>query len=202
MCIPSFLTLPGARVVYDSLVTNLPKQIMCFKDFAFDAALPSFVTTADVGRYLNRFCDTFGLSEHIRLQTNVSAVRRLGSGKWTVQTEPAATSTMTAMAATGVVSTATATAAAALTNETSTSAAATAAASAAAVPETKAETHTYTFDAVVVANGHYDTEVYAPLVGSDVWPGVTMHSADYNKPTPLKEKVVLCIGARASGTGE
>lgn len=54
------------RPMYRSLRTNLPKEIMAYREFPWPAADRSFVTHADVSDYLHQYCDNFGLETFIR----------------------------------------------------------------------------------------------------------------------------------------
>ncbi|KAL2921012.1 Flavin-containing monooxygenase FMO GS-OX3, partial [Bienertia sinuspersici] len=77
--------------LYDSLRTNLPREIMGFRDFPF---IPSDNTNRDsrrfpshqeVLRYLEDFAHKFDLNELIRYQTEVSHVGLEKDGKWIVK---------------------------------------------------------------------------------------------------------------------
>jgi cation diffusion facilitator CzcD-associated flavoprotein CzcO len=59
--------------MYDSLRTNLPKEIMAFsKNFPFRSDLPSFLHHTDVETYLTSFARDQDLNECIRLSTSVT----------------------------------------------------------------------------------------------------------------------------------
>lgn len=79
-------TTAAENPVYDSLHTNLPKEMMQFWDFPWDASLPSFVSHGDVQRYLVAYAEAHGLgaaSAAVRLRTRVERVWRDG-GDWCV----------------------------------------------------------------------------------------------------------------------
>ena len=59
---------------------------------------------------------------------------------------------------------------------------------------------THRFDAVIVANGHYNAPVFPNLQGLDVFPGVVMHSIEFDKGDDFRGKNVVLLGAKASGT--
>lgn len=84
--------------MYAGLRTNLPREVMSYSDFAFDAtpgggtststsgghptaARPAkldgrtFPGHAEVQRYLDAFADVFGLRRHVRFGTSVRAIR-------------------------------------------------------------------------------------------------------------------------------
>jgi len=83
----------GAPVLYSGLVTNLPKQIMAFRDTPFPPSPPgtqSFVTAAAVSEYLESYARQHGLMGCIRLGCPVDSVRRApgsaeGHHKWRVR---------------------------------------------------------------------------------------------------------------------
>lgn len=47
--------------------TNLPKEVMMFPDFPFDAHLPSFLPHQSVQNYLERYCTNFAITPHIKV---------------------------------------------------------------------------------------------------------------------------------------
>ncbi|GJP38334.1 hypothetical protein CLOM_g22787 [Closterium sp. NIES-68] len=55
------------------------------------------------------------------------------------------------------------------------------------------------FDALVVCNGHYSQPKIATVEGVDTWPGIHMHSHNYRYPEGFEGKVVVVVGAEASG---
>ena len=59
-------SLPRKSPMYDSLVTNLPKEIMAFFDFPFKSNLPSFITHEDMLSYLYEYAYHNHLMGHIR----------------------------------------------------------------------------------------------------------------------------------------
>lgn len=79
--------------IYKSLRTNLPREIMGFRDFPFVASdKPGrdprrFPAHPEVLRYLEDFAHAFKLIEMIRFQTEVEHVRLLEDGKWNVQSK-------------------------------------------------------------------------------------------------------------------
>ena len=173
---------PGAPVLYEGLVTNLPKQIMAYRDAPFPSEWNSFVTAAQVGEYLRRYCDQHQLWDCVKLRTPVQRVKLLSeraqcgeSGEESGEERGADDSSSSdAHADQWEVRYGADDA-----DETPTS---------------------QTFDAVIVANGHYETPSYASLPGADKFPHRIMHSAEYDTPHPFAGQTVLCIGARSSGT--
>lgn len=60
---------------------------------------------------------------------------------------------------------------------------------------------TETFNAVVVANGHFDVPSSPSLPGLELYNGKVVHSRFYDSPpTGYEGKVVLCVGYKSSGT--
>jgi cation diffusion facilitator CzcD-associated flavoprotein CzcO len=84
----------GTRVhssLYPSLRTNLPRDLMAFIDYPFDARgggedhWPRFPGHTEVLTYLRRFADRFDLRASIRFGTRVTSIRR--DDGWTVTSE-------------------------------------------------------------------------------------------------------------------
>ena len=71
---------PNENPVYDSLKTNLPRQLMQFWDLPWDDNLPSYVTHQHVLQYLNRYCDFHKLAHSIRFGHRVQKLDRFGDG--------------------------------------------------------------------------------------------------------------------------
>eukprot|EP00808_Paulinella_micropora_P013064 g41786.t1 len=64
--------------------------------------------------------------------------------------------------------------------------------------------HMETFDAVVVANGHYNVEYWADIAGATEWLAQgkgrkIVHAKSYKQPQQFLDKTVLIVGARPSG---
>lgn len=66
--------------------------------------------------------------------------------------------------------------------------------------QSDSSTHRETFDAVCVCNGHYASPSTPFVPGLDNYKGSTMHSIQYDDPSEFVGKVVLCVGAHASGS--
>ncbi|XP_074528479.1 uncharacterized protein LOC141791735 [Halichoeres trimaculatus] len=67
--------LPIHSSMYRDLRTNLPKEVMMFPDFPFEAHLSSFLPHQEVQRYLERYCDSHNIRPHIRFNTVVEKVK-------------------------------------------------------------------------------------------------------------------------------
>ena len=158
--------------MYDSLRTNLPREVMGFEAFPFTSS--SFSSSVDTRRfcshkevqgYLQEFAKTFQLFDLLEFNTTVKECRKNHSKKkeeeeeeefgpkWTVKYEQGE----------------------------------------------KKEVKRDTFDAVVVANGHYSKPRSAYFPGVDVFPGKQMHSSTYKEPSVFTNQNVVLIGAQASG---
>ena len=73
--------------LYASLRTNLPRETMGFRDYPFAASTRDprrFPGHGEVLEYLNDFASEFGLTELVRLGTEVKRVA-LEGGKWRVR---------------------------------------------------------------------------------------------------------------------
>ncbi|KAF9613975.1 hypothetical protein IFM89_014168 [Coptis chinensis] len=78
--------------LYESLRTNLPREVMGFRDYPFVAKKDDkrrdsrrFSDHEEVLLYLEDFMSEFGISELIRLETEVVHVGLMGEGKWVVR---------------------------------------------------------------------------------------------------------------------
>lgn len=70
--------------MYESLHTNLPKEIMKFPDFPFPSQPKSYLPARDVNDYLNSYADHFGLHRFIKFSHHVLRIRPILNGKWEV----------------------------------------------------------------------------------------------------------------------
>ncbi|MCL4136105.1 UNVERIFIED_CONTAM: hypothetical protein GTU68_047673, partial [Idotea baltica] len=74
--------------MYNSLKTNLPKEIMAFPDFPFKEGEKSFIHHTEVLQYLNDYTDHFGLRHLINFEHHVDWVepveRESGPPGWKV----------------------------------------------------------------------------------------------------------------------
>ncbi|KAG1045931.1 hypothetical protein G6F43_011205 [Rhizopus delemar] len=137
--------------IYANLHTNLPKDLMCFRDAPFSKSLPYFPSHEQVLDYVKSLVVSEGLLPMIKLSTRVDKIDHQDNGWKIVSTN----------LETGEQS------------------------------EDK-------FDAVAVANGHYNVP-FIPNI-----PGIeqlnqnkniqVMHSRDYRTPDVFKGKTILVIG--------
>ena len=160
--------------MYDSLRTNLPREVMGYEAFPFLSSSSSsssvdarrFCSHKEVQGYLQEFAKNFRLFDVLEFNTTVKECRKKKDGeeklaereeefgpKWTVKYEQGE----------------------------------------------KKELKRDTFDAIVVANGHYSKPRSARFLGADVFPAKQMHSSTYKEPSVFTNQNVVLIGAQASG---
>jgi cation diffusion facilitator CzcD-associated flavoprotein CzcO len=204
--------------MYRGLRTNLPKEIMAFREFPWPDDLDlgshdedtledvptvtdrSFVTHAQVQQYLQAYAAKFDLKQYIRTECQVEQL--------TVLLDPQASDAdeqdQKSSSLPGTSSDGTSTSekwpriqldwrCCSKNNDPSSS-------------DNSATTdalHSEVFDAVCVCNGHYSAPAFPDLPGlgrgEDYFQGRTLHSVHYDDPEDFKGQTVLCIGGRASG---
>ena len=165
------------RPMYAGLRTNLPKELMAFREYPFpideddDDTQASFVTHAQVQGYLLKYRQHFKLNHFIQYGSTVQHLKILP--ETTSKLSPVSEAwpqiqlkwTTTHGDPIGV-----------------------------------ARQEEDIFDAVLVCNGHYAAPSYPHIPGLDQYfQGKVMHSIDYDTPEQFEDQVVLCIGGRASG---
>eukprot|EP00580_Thalassiosira_gravida_P001067 CAMPEP_0201603364 /NCGR_PEP_ID=MMETSP0492-20130828/3825_1 /ASSEMBLY_ACC=CAM_ASM_000837 /TAXON_ID=420259 /ORGANISM="Thalassiosira gravida, Strain GMp14c1" /LENGTH=510 /DNA_ID=CAMNT_0048067121 /DNA_START=233 /DNA_END=1765 /DNA_ORIENTATION=+ len=165
-----------SRPMYRNLRTNLPKELMAFREFpwgAGDCAEPSYVTHKQVYKYLEDYANTFDLLENIRFGCRVDHLKvvrdkgehkhetKEGSDELDCDSWPQISLKWT--------------------------------------DNTDNQSHQQTFDNICICNGHYDLPSNPPLRGLKNFPGRVIHAIEYDTPTEFAGKTVLCVGARASG---
>ncbi|XVE65040.1 hypothetical protein DITRI_Ditri07aG0150100 [Diplodiscus trichospermus] len=162
--------------LYSSLRTNLPREVMGFRDFPF-VARPGenrdprmYPGHREVLLYLKDFAREFGIEEMVRFETDVVKVGILENGKCKVRSKKTSL----------------------FTNENNDSID--------IINKSEAEFDDEIYDAVVVCNGHYTEPRIAEIPGINLWPGKQMHSHNYRIPEPFRDQVVILIGCSASGT--
>ena len=155
--------------MYANLHTNLPRDLMAFREFPFDGrgggddSWPRFPSHDQVLTYLSRYAAHFGLNDHIRLRTKVDAVVPLDAtdAAWSGDDEPAAWLVRSSPAG-GVA-------------------------------------EEQRFDAVAVCNGHFSVPNVPELPGAESFGGATLHSHNYRRPEVFAGQKVVLLGGRASG---
>ncbi|XP_062858213.1 flavin-containing monooxygenase 5-like isoform X2 [Trichomycterus rosablanca] len=77
--------------IYNSLIINTSKEMMCFSDFPIPAHFPNYMHNSYIMEYFHMYADHFQLKRHIRLQTKVLHVTPrpdfAQSGQWDIVTE-------------------------------------------------------------------------------------------------------------------
>ncbi|KAK1800483.1 hypothetical protein P4O66_005702 [Electrophorus voltai] len=58
---------PVHSSMYRDLRTNLPKEVMMFPDYPFDAQLPSFLSHRDILQYLQKYCKRHAITPYIKV---------------------------------------------------------------------------------------------------------------------------------------
>lgn len=156
--------------MYADLRTNLPRDLMAFREFPFDSRgggeddWPRFPTHEQVLTYLARYADHFDLTTHVRFGTRVTSVVPLGATgqPWICDgAEPASWLVRSSSDVAGSAD--------------------------------------ETFDAVAVCNGHFSVPKVPALPGADSFRGVQLHSHNYRRPQPFAGQKVVLLGGRASG---
>lgn len=148
------------RPMYRGLRTNLPRQVMQFREFPWDQCdtQDSYVTHQQVQQYLCEYAKEYELRRFIRYGCRVTQLTVLEddedegtvSLQWQQQNQQQQQS----------------------------------------------------FDMVCVCNGHYAAPARPRIPGlEEHFTGTVLHAADYDTPREVaKDRVVLCVGARASGS--
>jgi hypothetical protein len=75
-----------AGPMYKNLRTNLPKELMAFREFPWTSPDESYVTHSQVNKYLNDYCDEFGLRKCVKFGCSVKQLTVLDD-KSKVETE-------------------------------------------------------------------------------------------------------------------
>lgn len=177
----------GTRPMYRGLRTNLPKEIMQYREFpwtstsapttASDSSTKerSFVTHEQVCDYLTRYREQYDLDRCIRWNTCVDQLTVL-----TDLTQPSKLKPEWPQIQIDCTTTISA-------------------AEDGQKQQTKKSSEV--FDAVCVCNGHYSLPVIPDIPGLDEnFKGKTLHSIAYDDPSEYEGQSVLCIGGRASGS--
>ncbi|CAH0550216.1 unnamed protein product [Brassicogethes aeneus] len=76
---------PVYSAMYKGLRTNLPKEVMGFPDFPVPEENASYLSQADVLKFLLQYADHFKLEEMIKFNTIVTKVSPLGENQWEVR---------------------------------------------------------------------------------------------------------------------
>ena len=85
-------TRPLHGSLYKSLRTNLPKELMAFRDFPFDSSgggddsWGRYISHKQVLQYLEKFAHAYDLLPYIRFEAEIRSVRRYGESNWEIDT--------------------------------------------------------------------------------------------------------------------
>ncbi|XP_015581217.1 flavin-containing monooxygenase FMO GS-OX-like 4 isoform X3 [Ricinus communis] len=152
--------------IYESLRTNLPRELMGFMDFPFlsrqsDGRDPRrFPSHREVLLYLQEFAKEFKIEEMVRFNCEVVNMEMVDdNGKWKVKSKnknKRLESDDNYGDDNGFLE--------------------------------------EVYDAVVVCNGHYTEPRIAEIPGINVWPGKQIHSHNYRTPEPFRDQVIVIIG--------
>ncbi|XP_071946883.1 flavin-containing monooxygenase 5-like [Antedon mediterranea] len=79
-----------ASAMYDNLVTNTSKEMMCFSDFSFPEDYPPYLLIHHVIKYLRDYAKHYDLEKYICFDTDVTGVKPVSDsaivGQWNVTT--------------------------------------------------------------------------------------------------------------------
>ncbi|KAJ6426850.1 hypothetical protein OIU84_022440 [Salix udensis] len=164
---------PNRRIIhsslYRSLRTNLPREVMGFKDYPFIAKNDKkrdqrrFPGHQEVLLYLQDFASEFGIEEIVRFDTEVVHAGPVKDdiGKWTVRSKRKIRDDVREVSF-------------------------------------GFDVDEEIYDAVVICNGHYTEPRIAQIPGISSWPGKQMHSHNYRTPEGFQDQVAILIGSSAS----
>eukprot|EP01138_Halocafeteria_seosinensis_P016415 gb/GECG01016746.1/.p1 GENE.gb/GECG01016746.1/~~gb/GECG01016746.1/.p1 ORF type:complete len:612 (+),score=69.95 gb/GECG01016746.1/:1-1836(+) len=207
-------------VMYKSLRTNLPKEIMELRDHGFNPKYPSFVTHQQVASYLRTYAQRFELDELIRFQCQVD---HIVPKKKHASSEKASSECMSPIIPPLLTPTESKNRAQDLLQHSMT---------VAEIKDSQLEDYEKVnkqwnrsskeeicgseiswelkssdsngekreyFDYVAVCNGHYFRPTVPSLSNDELFSGRMLHSAEYRTPGPYHGKTVLIVGAGPSG---
>ncbi|KAJ8923996.1 hypothetical protein NQ315_006772 [Exocentrus adspersus] len=88
--------LPIHSSMYQGLrqVTNLPKELMQYENFAYKESKRSILFQEEVLAYINSYANTFNLTSHITFFKHITEVSPLPENKWTVKIKDLKTNVM------------------------------------------------------------------------------------------------------------
>eukprot|EP00963_Diacronema_lutheri_P012814 scaffold1997_cov318-Pavlova_lutheri.AAC.12 len=164
----------GRSAMYQSLRTNLPREVMGFWELPFDTNLAQEINRdtrrycghETVQAYLERYARTFDLERNLQLNTKVERCRPI-LDRWNCSWDQPATQGPQWEVKT--------------------------------VHEVTREERTKTYDALVICNGHYSEPNVPKVDGTGEFPGEQIHSHSYRENTAYAGKRVVVVGAMASG---
>lgn len=163
-----------SRPMYRGLRTNLPRELMAFREFQWggDGKTMSFVTHKEVKGYLSRYAKEMGVEDLIQYQSTATKLEIVESEEKKVDDDgkalfwPQIKLEWDSWRSN----------------------------------DTDKTTHSEIFDAVCVCNGHYAAPANPIIPGIEKFQGEVIHSITYDDPSKFRGKKVLCVGGRASGS--
>jgi len=164
------------RPMYKGLRTNLPREVMAYREkpWGGDLSSPSFVTHKEVRAYLQQYSEDYNLHKYIRYGCEVQQLIVLSSEYSLIVDQDGSNLPKIKLHWSSTKSASHAEAPSSSQNE-------------------------QLFDAVCICNGHFSTPSPPNIPNMHLFPGSTIHSVQYDDPSIFRDQVVLCIGARASG---
>lgn len=159
--------------MYKNLRTNLPKEIMQFREYTWDEVdydpgqpKSSFLTHRQVLQYLQKYAQQFRLEPLLQLNAKVQHLTVLEGTESCFQPKDEVWPKIRLQWMEGC-------------------------------EQLKSEI----FDAVCICNGHYNKPATPNIPGlAEHFKGEVLHSVSYDEPSRFAGKTVLCIGGRASGS--
>jgi Flavin-binding monooxygenase-like len=160
------------RPMYRNLRTNLPKEIMAYREFPWPPTNEkSFVSHYEVAQYLHQYCDQYNIEKYIHTGCNVQQLSLLPGTKSKFSPNSDSEPTWPQIHLEWYN-----------TNDHNSS-------------------HSDIFDAVFVCNGHYSVPAIPKIPGlQEFFRGRVLHSIEYDIPAAFEGQTVLCVGGRASGS--
>ncbi|XP_073449350.1 dimethylaniline monooxygenase [N-oxide-forming] 2-like isoform X1 [Aquarana catesbeiana] len=81
----------GRASIYESVVTNTSKEMMCYSDFPIPEGYPNFLHNTKMMEYYKQYAERFSLLKYIQFNTLVCSVKKhpnfSRTGQWEVTTE-------------------------------------------------------------------------------------------------------------------
>lgn len=166
------------KPMYRGLRTNLPKEIMAFREFPWPQSnddQASFLPHQQVQAYLMEYCNRFALDQFIRKGCQVKQLTCLQGTRSSFAPDGDNIWPKICLEWEKIVTTETSQA-----------------------KSSKKEEDI--FDAVFICNGHYSRPRIPHIPGWEHYSGHSMHSISYDSPEQFAGQTVLCVGGRASGS--
>jgi hypothetical protein len=167
---------PKSRPMYRNLRTNLPRELMAFGELAWggDGEGASYVTHGQVQQYLEEYAKEFHLTSCIRFGCSVNFLKVITDcdGHRRVGKEEKGERGGDSWPKISLEWT---------------------------DRENNNQSCQRTFDGVCICNGHYAHPSFPPILGLENFLGKVIHAVEYDDPNDFAGKIVLCVGARASG---